>query len=151
MAQTLKKHEPQTLTMQRRLAAAPERVFTALTDPADLARWFGPGDVTLRGVHVDLRSGGHYGLEMHYPDGTRYTLSGQYLEVEPPRRLVMTWIWGEGDHAGVETLVTIELAPSGAGTELSLTHENLLGVEGREAHEHGWGGSFDKLEQLVAG
>ena len=63
----------------------------------------------------------------------------------------MTWVWGNGDYAGLETLVTIELSPSADGTTLDLTHENLTGIEAREKHEGGWSSTFDCLERHLSG
>ena len=68
-----------------------------------------------------------------------------------PKRLVMTWVWGSGDYAGQETLVTVDLAADGDGTLLTLTHENLDGIESRDNHEHGWSGSFDRLQRRLGG
>lgn len=151
MAQAMRKHEAQTLVLNRSFAATPQRVFEALTRADQIARWFGPSDdVEIRNVEVDLRPGGAYRLDMHYPDGTHYGLAGTYVEIEPPTRLVMTWTWQNGEHAGIETLVTLDLAESDDGTLLTLIHENLDGIESRDAHEHGWSGSFERLERQVA-
>jgi uncharacterized protein YndB with AHSA1/START domain len=152
MAQALRKHEARTLVLEREFSASPERVFHALTRAEDIAAWFGPGDdIEIRNLAVDLRPGGSYRLEMHYPDGSHYELTGTYVEIQPPTRLVMTWTWLNSDYAGIETLVTFELTSSDKGTHLQLTHENLDGIEARDAHEGGWSGSFERLERLLAG
>jgi uncharacterized protein YndB with AHSA1/START domain len=151
MTQTAQRQTAETLKMRRHLKAAPERVFDAFTRPQELAAWFGPGAVTIRNLEADVRPGGAYRLEMHYDDGSFYALSGQYLEVDRPARLAMTWVWGNGDYAGQETLVTISFSPAPDGTMLELTHENLAGIEARDQHEGGWLGSFDCLERHLAG
>ncbi len=147
MSQALKRHEAETLVLQRHLKAAPARVFDALTRTEELAAWFGPEAVAIRNLEADVRPGGAYRLEMHNEDGSFYALAGQYLEVDPPSRLVMTWVWENGEYAGQETLVSIVLRPAPGGTQLELTHENLAGIEARDKHEGGWSSTFDSLDK----
>jgi uncharacterized protein YndB with AHSA1/START domain len=104
-------------------------------------------------LKVDLRPGGAYSLIFRQADGGGHALSGVYREVSPPGRLVMTWVWGQGDMAGVETLVTIELAESGVGagaeTELTLTHEMLPSQNSIDHHGKGWMSIFNCLDRFV--
>jgi uncharacterized protein YndB with AHSA1/START domain len=73
-------------------------------------------------------------------------VSGEYVAVEPPHRLVFTWLW-DGETA--ETLVTVELTTTDAGTRLLLTHERFADDDaGREAaknHAQGWDDCLDRL------
>ena len=142
---------PQPLVVTRVFQAPRERIFQALTDAAALSQWFGPQEVETRDVHVDLRPGGRYSLVMHEADGTVYPLSGEYRLIEPPNRLVMTWVWGHGVLEGIETLVTFELREVGQGTELKLIHERLPSATAQEKHEEGWTGCYDKLEEFLSG
>ena len=48
----------------------------------------------------------------------------------------------------VETLVSVELRPQGADTELVLTHEGFPNAAFRDQHLHGWTGSTEKLAGL---
>ena len=88
---------------------------------------------------------------MAEPDGCIHRLTGVFREVRPPEKLVYTWIWGGGDMAGVESLVTIEFADLGTATELALTHERLPSERACELHEQGWTSSFDCLDESLAG
>jgi len=83
---------------------------------------------------------------MHDPSGVTHIVSGTYREVEPNQRLVFTWAW-EGVESP-ETLVSVELRPQGADTELVLTHEGFPNVAFRDQHLHGWTGSTEKLAGL---
>jgi len=137
------------LVLTRRLKAPREAVFRAWTRPDEMAQWFGPKGMTSRDVKIDLRPGGCYSLEMYGPDGT-YPLSGVYREVAPPARLVFTWIWGHGEIAGVEMLVTLDFAETkNGGTLLTLTHERLPSQSARDQHEQGWISTLDCLEEHV--
>ncbi|MDJ0928650.1 MAG: SRPBCC domain-containing protein [Gammaproteobacteria bacterium] len=141
---------PETsLRIRRVFNATRERIFRALIDPAELSQWFGPQEVETRDVKVDLRPGGLYSLVMHEADGTVYPLAGEYRLVEPPGRLMMTWVWGHGVLEGVETLVTFELREVRDGTELTLTHEQLPTITAREKHGDGWSSCYDKLAEFL--
>jgi len=136
------------LIITRHLRAPREAVFRAWTDPEALVQWFGPESVTARLVSLDPRPGGRYSLEMHGADGGVYPLSGEYREVSPPSRLVFTWIWGSGDFAGVETLVTVNLDDINGETRLTLTHERLANEHALELHNQGWTSTLGRLERL---
>jgi uncharacterized protein YndB with AHSA1/START domain len=86
-------------------------------------------------------------------DGSEHESSGQYIEVDKPARLVMSWRWthgGEPDEAGPgeageESRVEIDLRPIDTGTELTFTHSRLQTEASRASHEQGWNGALDKL------
>jgi uncharacterized protein YndB with AHSA1/START domain len=120
------------------IAAPPERVFRALTDPNELIRWWGSPD-TYRTEEwtADLRVGGRWRARGHGVDGRAFTVQGEFLEVDPPRRLAQTWSpdW-EG---GFVTTITYRLDPIEGGTRLTLRHEGF--GEHRDAcrsHGQGW-------------
>jgi len=131
------------LQLRRTLAFPPERIWRALTDPAALAAWFWPErfDTT---VAADVRVGGRYRID---GPGAGMAVSGEYVAVEPPNRLVFTWSWdGEAD----ETLVSVELTPSEAGTELLLTHARFADDTERDNHAKGWADCLDRLPDWLA-
>ena len=137
------------LRLTRRFKAPREAVFRAFTDPEALVKWYGPEGMSVDDLKVDLRPGGAYSLVFRQADGGGHALSGVYREVSPPGRLVMTWVWGQGDMAGAETLVTIELAEAGAETELTLTHEMLPSQNSIDHHGKGWMSIFNCLDRYV--
>lgn len=139
----------EALRLSRRFKAPREAVFRAFTDPAALAKWFGPEGMNVDNVKIDLRPGGAYSMVFNQADGEAHGLSGVYREISPPERLVMTWVWDHGDLAGIETLVTIELAEAGAETELTLTHEKLPSQNSLDLHRQGWTSSFSCLDRVV--
>ena len=106
------------------IAVPPERVFHALTDPAELPRWWGSDELYRTTSHTaDLRKGGAWRSEGKGSDGTPFFVEGEYLEIEPPHRLVMTWKapWDSGN----VTTVTYSLEPTAEGTKLTLRHEGF--------------------------
>ena len=60
------------------------------TDPAHLARWWGPNGFTTPLCEVDATPGGKIRIDMRGPDGTVYPMTGVFREVTPPERLVFT-------------------------------------------------------------
>ncbi len=137
-----------TLRLTRRFKARREAVFEAWTNPEALAAWFGPDGVQTRNFAIEACPGGRFSLEMYEEDGV-YPVSGVYREISPPERIVLSWVWGHGELAGLETVVTIELREMEGGTELTLVHEGLPTDIARDKHEGGWIGCFTSLEQYL--
>jgi len=132
------------------IAAPPERVFQAITDPAQLSNWWGQSNlyrVTERAA--DLRVGGKWSCVGVGADGTKFSVEGEYLEIDPPRRLVHTWI--ASYRGGLKTTVFWDLQPqpvhglhatgpkkAGTGTLLKLRHDGFAG-DAKSAADHGEG------------
>lgn len=130
------------LELQRRIRARPETVFAYLTDPARFVRWMGVD------AEVDARPGGIYRVSV--PQG--HVARGQFVEVDPPARVVFTWGW-EG-HDGVppgSTRVEITLEPDGGGTLVRLVHTGLPGPEDVGLHRQGWDRYLDRLVVTAQG
>jgi uncharacterized protein YndB with AHSA1/START domain len=124
--------------------ASPQLVFSFLAEREKMLRWMG------RTLEIDPRPGGMFRVD---PTG-RELIQGVYLEVIPPRRIVFTWGWAEGDTrvpAG-STIVEIDLMPERAGTMLRLKHRNLP-PEGdvRHKHAHGWSHHLGRLKVVAEG
>ena len=140
-----------SLTLVRTLQAPAREVFKAWTDPAMIHRWMSSADGTTTVAEVDARIGGRYRLETTTADGTVHVTTGVYVELEPGRRLVQTWIY-EGpipDFIGHETLLTVELREMEPGlTELTLKHERLPSDTYRNSVDQGWTGLLDNMVAL---
>ncbi|MGB7078521.1 MAG: SRPBCC domain-containing protein [Xanthobacteraceae bacterium] len=137
-----------SLTLKRRLNAAPAKVFAAWTDPEKVKRWIGPGEVKALSADCDLRVGGRYRWVMRNPAGEEYDVGGVYREVVPNEKLVFTWAWKSTSER--ESLVTVLLKPDGDGTLLTLTHEQFFDEAARDSHHGGWTGALDKMEKMFA-
>jgi len=120
------------------IEAPPERVFQALTDPAELVAWWGSDDTyRTTGWEADLRVGGAWRSHGVANDGTPFSVGGEYLEVDPPRRLAHSWR-PDWDSAHVTT-VHYQLDPLPLGTRVTVRHHGFEGrAESCNAHTAGW-------------
>jgi uncharacterized protein YndB with AHSA1/START domain len=142
-----------SLTLVRRIAARPSIVFDALTTPDGVAAWWGPDDLPVVLAETDARVGGAYRVRFSTLDGQEHEAFGEYLEVDRPRRLVMSWRYasgGEPEEWGHTSRIEFELKPIDTGTELTFTHAQLQNAVSRESHARGWTGSLDKLARRLA-
>jgi uncharacterized protein YndB with AHSA1/START domain len=136
-----------SLTLVRRIAARPAIVFDALTTPEGIAGWWGPDAGPVLIAESDPRGGGRYRVRFRMLDGSEHESAGRFLDVEKPRRLVMSWRWLEGGGDPGESRLEFHLRPIAEGTELTLTHARLQTDEAARSHEQGWSGALDKLQQ----
>lgn len=137
-----------SLTLKRRLNAAPAKVYAAWTDPAKVARWMGPEGIEVISAECDPRIGGRFRFLMRAPDGEHHDVSGTYREVIADEKLVFTWAWRSTPER--ESLVTVTFKPDGDGTLLTLLHEQFFDEDARDRHRGGWSGALDKLERYFA-
>ena len=139
-----------TLHLERVLNTPRARVFAACAEADQLGRWWGPAGFTAPSVELDVREGGRYRITMQPPNGDAFHLSGQYSEVDPPRRLVYTFVWEEPDPDDQETLVTLSLSDHGDGTKLVLDHGSFSTQARYELHQAGWTETLDRLADYLA-
>jgi uncharacterized protein YndB with AHSA1/START domain len=126
-----------------------ERIFNLLTEPAELAKWWGPHGFTTPEVALDLSVGGRYRFTMQPPEGEAFHLSGEFIEIDPPTPLVYTFRWDEPDPDDRETVVVLSLAPVGDATEVSLSQGEFATDERLALHRNGWADSLEKLGKVI--
>lgn len=139
-----------SLTLVRRIKARPSVVFDALTRPEGIRQWWGPDAGPVLAAECDVRVGGRYRVRFRTLDGTEHESAGEYLEVDPPHRVAMTWRWTEGGGDGGESRIEASLRAIEGGTELTFTHSRLESEASAQGHERGWSGALDKLDALFA-
>ena len=129
---------PHALERDITIRARPETVFRYFTDSARFARWWGEGST------IDPAPGGR--VRIRYPNAV--VVTGEVVEIDPPRRIVFTYAYGETP--GVDpTLVTIALEPHADGTRLRLRHE-FSDAKTRDAHVQGWRYQLAVFARLVS-
>lgn len=138
-----------SLTLVRRIKAAPRTVFAAFVEPAKIMKWWGPDAGPTLAAETDVRVGGRFRVLFETLDGVRHENRGEYLEIEPPARLVMAWWWASTPER--RSRVTVSIRPISDGSELTIHHEMFFDAATRDDHLSGWNGTLDKLERLLGG
>jgi uncharacterized protein YndB with AHSA1/START domain len=134
------------------IEAPVETVWSIVTEPEQIARWFADH------VEVDLRPGGDLLLRF----GENMTGEGTVERVEPPSLFSFRWVSPEPGRdmaaaAGHSTLVEFRLRAEGQSTLLSVVESGFAGLEGTEAenaalaerHTGGWGTFLERLAELA--
>jgi uncharacterized protein YndB with AHSA1/START domain len=137
-----------SLTLVRRIAARPSIVFEALTTAEGVCAWWGPDDLPVIRAEIDAQVGGAYRVRFQTLDGLEHEAFGEYLEIDPPRRLVMSWRYAFGgapEELGRTSRIEIDVMPFEGGSELTFTHTDLRNAASQASHERGWTGSLAKL------
>jgi uncharacterized protein YndB with AHSA1/START domain/biotin operon repressor len=134
------------ISVEREIAieARREAVWKLLVEPSGVARWMG------RNASFDLRVGGRYRVEV-LPG---IVAAGEFLEIDPPRRLVHTWGWAtsvDGPVPPGSTIVIYDLLEAGNGTRLRLCHRELPSVATAGSHARGWAHYLARLESVALG
>ncbi len=128
------------IEIHRRLPASIDEVFRWWTEPELLQEWLTPvGTVE---AEIDLRVGGRLRVVMK-GDGRVIEHTGEYREIDPPGRLVFTWV---SPYTGsLPSIITVELHAVGKSvTDLRLVHSQLPD-EAARSHRGGWDGMLDRL------
>jgi uncharacterized protein YndB with AHSA1/START domain len=135
----------ETTSVEREVSidARPETIWEFLVDPEKATRWMGMS------ATLEAEPGGLYRVEV-IPGNTA---RGEFVELDPPRRLVYTWGWeqeGNPVPPGSST-VEIVLIPDGDSTTVRLVHSDLPGADAAASHGHGWQHYLDRLALTAAG
>ena len=140
-----------SLEIRRFIKARRDRVYAAWTDPEQLKKWFGPENVKTRDLIADVREGGQFRWDCTDAEGKEVTISGEYRELQPGKKIVFTWKHeANEDWKNHSSIVTVEFLDREGGTEVRLTHENLPTEASRDDHEQGWNSVVGKLEKFVS-
>jgi uncharacterized protein YndB with AHSA1/START domain len=128
------------------IAAPPERVFRALASKEIVDWWIRPGVFDTREWEGDVRVGGRWRASGMGSSGP-YALEGEFLALDPPRKLVHTW------HAagapGTPSIVTYLLDAIEGGTRLTLSHQGIASPLAGTNIGAGWEASLERLAGIL--
>ena len=138
----------ETIKVEREvlIEASPATVWEFLVDPEKAVRWMG------RSAELEPHPGGLYRVDV-VPG---HIARGEFVELDPPHRVVFTWGWEEGEDGPGAVLpgsstIEIELTPQGNGTLLRFTHRDLPSPESAQSHGHGWDHYIGRLVTAAGG
>jgi uncharacterized protein YndB with AHSA1/START domain len=136
--------------IERTFDAPAEAVFDAWTSPEVMRRWYHcEPEWETPEVEVDLRVGGKVRVVMRKADGSEVALSGEYTEIDRPRRLVFTCTFSD-DPADQEQLIELSFSESDGSTTVVMINSGIPTDERRDSQEWGWNGCLDRLEHDLA-
>lgn len=118
----------ETVEVNQFVEASPEIVFNFLADPDEFVKWQGIS------ARFDPRPGGEFWLMVAESE----IAAGEFVEIDPPNRLVFTWGWSKGRSklAPGSTTIEVTLTPKGEGTDVCLRHHGLPPSEVGHATGH---------------
>ena len=153
-------HETASTQNSKFIKATPEALYRAFTDPAALAVWFAPGDMTGEVHHFAGRVGGGYQMSLYYPssDNTsrgktseredRYT--ARFVELTPPRRIVEAITFDSVNPAfSGEMSMEVTFEAEEDGTTVSILFKDIPPGIRPEDNEAGTQQTLEKLARYV--
>ncbi|MFD2042906.1 SRPBCC domain-containing protein [Ornithinibacillus salinisoli] len=156
----MKDYSITTLTMVRTFEVAPERVFDAWLNPEVMRKWLFTLEATNKVAVSNPQVGGTWEIVDHR-DGKDYRAIGEYIEIDPPKKLVFTFKMPQ--FSETEDTITVEMKEMEQGCEMTFTQniivpheenwtesdiERVLG-EYHEGSEHGWNLMFMGLKEFL--
>jgi uncharacterized protein YndB with AHSA1/START domain len=132
-----------SLTYVRRIRTTPSRAWNAFVDPRELLHWWGPDAGPTISAETDVRVGGAFKIVFRTAAGEQFESHGEYLEVDPPSRLVMsTWF---SITPQIRSRVTVSIVAIDHGVEVTVTHDGFSDQDLPITHEDGWKGALAKM------
>ena len=148
MAESQQRSNPDEIVSEIVIVAPIERVFQALVDPSQVVQWWGQkGIYCCEKFEADLRVGGAWRCIGVDGNNHKFEISGEYLEVDPPRLLSSSWVatWT----GAVKTQVRWELESFGKGTLVRIRHSGFAAHPELTQAYRGWPRMLRWLQALL--
>ncbi|MED7773907.1 SRPBCC family protein [Aeromonas dhakensis] len=138
-----------TVRLHRVLKAPPMRIYRAFIEADALAKWLPPHGFTCQVGQLEARVGGHFRMAFtQFGNGHSHAFGGEYLELEPGKRIRYTDSFDDPNLPGVMH-VTVILTGVVCGTELVIVQEGIPAAIPVEMCYLGWQESLAQLAALV--
>ena len=133
-----------SVTVRREIAAPAEDLFDAWLDAESLGSWLRPASIRETRAETDPRVGGEFRIVM-VNEASSTVISGTYLEIDRPRRLVFTW--SSPDTRFWDSIVTVTFEPSSSSTVVEIHQVGLPDEESQGSHYAGWTDILRELDR----
>ncbi|VVB94669.1 Activator of Hsp90 ATPase -like protein [uncultured archaeon] len=153
-------HSASSTRNSKFIKASQEVLYRAFTDPAAMAVWLAPGEMTGKVHSFDLRVGGGYRMSLYYPSSEkasrgktseredRYT--ARFVELTPPRRIVQAITFDSSDPAfSGEMIMDVTFEAEDGGTRVTILFKNIPSGIRPEDNEAGTRSALEKLTRYV--
>jgi uncharacterized protein YndB with AHSA1/START domain len=153
-------HSHSSTRNSKLIKASPEALYRAFTDPAALAIWLAPGDMTGEVHSFDYRVGGGYQMSLYYPasdetmrgktSGREDRYTARFVELSPPSRIVEVITFDSADPAFAgEMIMEVALEPADHGTTISIVFKDIPPGIRPADNEAGTQSALEKLARYV--
>jgi uncharacterized protein YndB with AHSA1/START domain len=109
--------------------------------------WWGPDEGPTLAAETDVRVGGRFKVAFRTKQGERFENVGEYLALDPPRRLVMSWWFSATPH--LRSVVTVSIEAVDDGARVTVQHDGFTDDGLPISHAEGWAGALAKLATRV--
>ncbi|NJD77798.1 MAG: SRPBCC family protein [Candidatus Methanoperedens sp.] len=153
-------HSASSTRNSRFIKASQEVLYRAFTDPAALAVWLAPGEMTGQVHSFDLKVGGGYQMSLYYPSSEKAfrgktsdredRFTARFMELTPPRRIVQAINFDSADPAfSGEMIMEVTFEAEGGGTRVTILFKNIPSGIRPEDNEAGTRSTLEKLARYV--
>ncbi len=140
------------IVITRTFAAPAQLVYDAMTQPEHVRQWWGAGHGEMTVCEIDLRVGGRWHFAQVTPDGTEVSFSGEYLELDPPGRMVHTEKFDnlpDGEPSTIVTTLTEEAGMTFLRAVCTYDSPDTVGMVVASGMEHGLQSSYDAIDDVL--
>jgi uncharacterized protein YndB with AHSA1/START domain len=138
-----------TIRLHRVVRSTPEKIYRAFLEPDALSKWIPPYGFTCKVHHLKPKVGGTFKMSFtNFTTGTGHSFGGEYLALEPGKRLRYTDKFDDPNLPGVMT-VTVTLKKVLCGTEVKIEQAGVPAMIPPEMCYLGWQESLAQLANLV--
>jgi len=129
------------LVMTRVFDAPRALVWEVWSKPQHMKQWFGPDGFTVPSCEIDFRPGGVFKFVFRGPDGNQFPSDGEYVDIEPPSRLV----WKAVIHGGLEVWTEVKFEEQAGKTKLTVHQKFSFESPATRGAPMGWTQTLDHL------
>jgi uncharacterized protein YndB with AHSA1/START domain len=139
---------PRVAVVRRVLPAPPDVVFDEWLDPVGMTEWMCPRPARAVKIMLEPSVGGSLRIDIE-DSGISLYVTGQFIEVDRPRRLRFSWSCSAWADPSVQSEVTVILEDHGADETLMTIEHEQLPPEEVDNHQRGWGAITVQLGEAL--